>query len=321
MSIPEVSGVQSAEASKLNDLLNQYKSLKGEKVEAESSFELRYKDTLTSVKMRSLDQGGPPSKEEEVSWGRKIFNTVANIFNTVVNFVGDLLGFTSQENSKLQPINSSHLKKLIHEMNIALAKMQESTNDADEILIQKDADVMMMMILKKTGLQQNELAREELTDRTRYQAEIQDRNRAAIDVINRIRGELTGKSDTSKILGYVNGALTALVIGGSTVLLIASIPATGGLTAAAATSIGVITAAAGAFEGGGIIAKAFIDFEAQKQRATVESISTDRQITGGKSESNLNSIEKMISVIHQNNTLIIEALAMIRDTIRYAQQG
>lgn len=317
----------SIDISKLQEFTREYKKIKGEE---ENAFELRFKDTQSSAKTTSLEKSETPSKEEQVSWSRKIINTVYDFF-------GGLFGSKkvestpSNEDSPVEPlgqrphlpppdsVRSSHLKKLIHDMNTALARMQDATGEAEEIIMHKDADVAMMWIIKKSSLLQNDLAREELAERTRFQTELQERSKSSIDEINRVQKELNDKIKISEGLGWVNAGLTAVILGGTAIIVVSTF-ATLGIGAPALAAIGVITAGAGIFEGGATIAKGAIDYQAQGYKATIDTIATNRQLAGGRGDTNLNGIEKTISAIHQNNTMIIEALAMIRDTIRYAHQ-
>lgn len=338
--IPEVIAEEAPSIS--DDLSNEINALRQKKKSGAivTPFEERYISTQVSLKKASTEDkkeevtaAAAPQKEEEVSWTRRIWNKAVDLWN---NLIGnptktEEVKTDSTETETVdgvetkkpaQPLNQrpelqepaqvkrAHFKKLITEMNDLLNRMNDALREVDESLLTKEADVLLMNLIKKSSLKQNQFAREEIKERTSIHNDLKELNKAYIEKINKVKEDLVDKQNISDKLGWVNMGLTALGLIGTIGLIFA----TGGTAA-----FGILAAGAGFFNGVGMIAKGIVDDDARKFKGEIDFITTNRQLVSHRMETNVSDMQQVISAMHQDIERIIMMLAMIKETIRHGQ--
>ncbi len=306
-----------------------------------SSFEMRFFDTMSSAAEKAPE--APPEAVEEAkveekpqqksSWFKQIWDEVwdkavslwDNLFGNkkpetaAPKEVDGIDGIEDEKNtSPLNqrpvldqpfPVGRQQLKKLKQEMNDLLRRMEDSLRANEELSKSGDADVILMLMIKMASLRQDSLNKEDVQARTAFQNELQERSKECMAKINKVKEDLEGKQDLSKKLGWVNMTLTAIGLVGTVALLIG----TGG------TALPIIVAAAGLFNGIGVIWKGVVDYQASKNKGEVEFIATNKQLINHMMESNIADMQHVLSSMHQDIERIIMALAMMRETIRHGQ--
>ncbi len=266
----------------------------------DDEFEKRYRDTQTSMDQSKNQKQS--SDEQSQSWGGWIINSAVSFWNYL---------FGPSEEKALQPIDKTHLRKIIHELNIMQRNMEDASKDAErEISERKPTDLAMLWMLKNSSLRQIDLNQQDMVSRTLSQADMLDRNKDAIDIINKVSTQLGPMSEASTTLGYFNAGMTIIFAAG----VVAAFYTAG----TSLLAVQAITYSAAGIEAVGVGTKAGIDYVAEGHKSTIQSMSTDRQLNTNHVEINTRKLQTIVDLLSDDRNRLIEVAALMAETILYA---
>lgn len=312
---------QSSAVNELTQHLNEIKKT----TKKVSLYESLYRESTSSYLDDSPSKETAPTKQEEISWGRKFINAVLGFFGLASQPVeASPVEQTAEETSAVQPlpvrpilkspeeIKQAHLEKLIEAMALALQQIEDAAKEAEDLIMKGPADVALELCMTRAIKNQTKSSEEYTRTLMDLQNDTMNLLKELRERIVNIREKLEHNTDLSNVLGWVNTATTAVTLIAGTALFFT----TGGVSAV----LQGLSIVGGFSDGVGHLYKAHVDHTSSGQKGEIQFVSTDKGVLSGKVDNNLNDLEMLSQAIHNNHEKLIELAALKRDAFRNAIQ-